>query len=136
MTGQIYLEGMLISLFRPQSPSECALILKVCNICKLPITISAGQTNLTGSATPFGGIVLSTKNLVTPNIIVNKKDKTANCPAGIHLEKMRSEVLKLSNQKLYYPVDPTSRNDACIGGTISCNASGFIPGDKGSTILG
>ena len=46
---------------------------------------------------------------------------------------MRSEVLKLSDQKVYYPVDPTSRNDACIGGTISCNASGFIPGDKGST---
>ena len=34
---------------------------------------------------------------------------------------------------LYYPVDPTSRKDALIGGTISCNASGFIPGDKGAT---
>ena len=120
-------------LVRPKFPSECALILKTCETCRIPITISAGQTNLTGSATPFGGIVLSTKKLVTPNIIVDKKNKTAQCPIGIPLEKMRSEVLKLSDQKLYYPVDPTSRNDACIGGTISCNASGFIPGDKGST---
>ena len=120
-------------LVRPKVSSECALILKTCEICRIPITISAGQTNLTGSATPFGGIILSTKKLVTSNIIVDKKNKTVQCPTGIPLEKMRSEVLRLSGQKLYYPVDPTSRNDACIGGTISCNASGFVPGHKGAT---
>ena len=32
----------------------------------MPITISAGQTNLTGSATPEGGIILSTSRLNTP----------------------------------------------------------------------
>ena len=34
---------------------------------------------------------------------------------------------------MYYPVDPTSRYDAYIGGTIACNASGFIPGERGAT---
>ena len=49
------------------------------------------------------------------------------------INEMRNEVLKKSHNKLYYPVDPTSRNDALIGGTLSCNASGFIPGEKGAT---
>ena len=46
---------------------------------------------------------------------------------------MRDEILKQSNHTLYYPVDPTSRHDAFIGGTLSCNASGFVPGEKGAT---
>ena len=46
---------------------------------------------------------------------------------------MRDKVLELSNSELYYPVDPTSRHDAYVGGTIACNASGFIPGEKGAT---
>ena len=46
---------------------------------------------------------------------------------------MREEVLRCSNNTLYYPVDPTSRHDAYVGGTLSCNASGFIPGEKGAT---
>ena len=49
------------------------------------------------------------------------------------LEEFRKEILRLSKNKLYYPVDPTSRNDALVGGTVSCNASGFIPGEKGAT---
>ena len=43
------------------------------------------------------------------------------------------QILELSNNNLFYPVNPTSRNDAFVGGTLSCNASGFIPGDKGAT---
>ena len=41
--------------------------------------------------------------------------------------------LNKTNKSLCYPVDPTSRKDALIGGTVSCNASGFIPGEKGAT---
>ena len=48
-------------------------------------------------------------------------------------EDVRNDILSQSNNRLYYPVDPTSRKEALIGGTISCNASGFVPGDKGAT---
>ena len=54
-------------------------------------------------------------------------------PTGITLEKLRKKILKLSNNTLYYPVNPTSRHDAYVGGTLSCNASGFIPGERGAT---
>ena len=41
----------------------------------IPITISAGKTNLTGSATPKGGLVINTELMVSPKIEVdiNKK---------------------------------------------------------------
>ena len=39
----------------------------------------------------------------------------------------------MTDKKLCYPVDPTSRREAMIGGTVSCNASGFIPGEQGAT---
>ena len=126
-------DGYADILVRPKSTNECAIILKICDSCEIPITISAGRTNLTGSATPFGGLILSTKNLISPEVKVDIKNKTVLTPVGLELEKMRKEVIKQSNKKLYYPVNPTSRNDAYVGGTISCNASGFIPGDKGAT---
>ena len=100
---------------------------------KIPITISAGKTNLTGSATPDGGIILSTSKLNTPNPNVDVENQCVRTPIGISLETMRTEVLKQSQNMLYYPVDPTSRHDAYVGGTLSCNASGFIPGEKGAT---
>ena len=60
-------------------------------------------------------------------------NKSVRTSVGVPLEEMRDEVLRCSNNTLYYPVDPTSRHDAYVGGTLSCNASGFIPGEKGAT---
>ena len=127
------IKGSANLLVQPKNTIECALVLKTCYISNILLTVSAGRTNLTGSATPMGGIILSTNNLTTPKVQINSPKKEALCPVGITLETMRNEILKLSKNNLYYPVDPTSRKDAFIGGTISCNASGFIPGEKGTT---
>jgi D-lactate dehydrogenase (cytochrome) len=127
------MEGFADLLVRPKNNIECAIILKTCYICNILLTVSAGKTNLTGSATPNGGVILSTSFLTKTDIELDLKNKEASCPVGIPLENFRNKVLELSNNKLYYPVDPTSRNDALVGGTLSTNASGFIPGQKGST---
>ena len=74
-----------------------------------------------------GGIILSTSRLNTPGPCVDIENQCVVSPIGICLEDMRNEVLKQSQNILYYPVDPTSRHDAYVGGTLSCNASGFIP---------
>ena len=120
-------------LVRPKTAEQSAIILRTCKLQKIPITISAGQTNLTGSATPKGGIILSTSRLTTYPISVDVNNKSVRTSVGVPLEEMRDEVLRCSNNTLYYPVDPTSRHDAYVGGTLSCNASGFIPGEKGAT---
>ena len=127
------IKGQVEMVTMPKDIQECAIILNTCFKNNIPITISAGQTNLTGSATPHGGVVLSICKLVTPKISLNSKLKEVFTPAGIPLEELRKEILKLSNNKFYYPVDPTSRHDAYVGGTLSCNASGFIPGERGAT---
>ena len=120
-------------LVRPKTAKECAIILRLCKMQKIPLTISAGQTNLTGSATPKGGMVLSTSYLKEVPVSINIENQSVRTSVGIPLEEMRNKILKSSNNKLYYPVDPTSRHDAYVGGTLSCNASGFIPGEKGAT---
>ena len=127
------IKGWADMVVKPKNKEECAIVLKTCYDNNIPITISAGKTNLTGSATPNGGIVLSIENLNVSKIILDKNNKEVFCPVGMSLEYLREAVLKLSNNHLYYPVDPTSRNDAYVGGTLSCNASGFIPGKRGST---
>ena len=127
------MDGYADLLVRPKNKFECAIILKTCYNCNILLTISAGKTNLTGSATPRGGIILSTSLLTEPDIELDLENKDASAPIGIPLEDFRNRVLEISDQKLYYPVDPTSRNDAYVGGTLSCNASGFIPGQKGAT---
>ena len=120
-------------LVRPQNNEQAALILRTCSKLSIPITFSAGQTNLTGSATPQKGVIFSTKNLNKKIFSVNSKKKYVQTTVSIPLEKMRSKILEQTQNTLYYPVDPTSRNDALVGGTLSCNASGFIPGHKGAT---
>ena len=100
---------------------------------EIPVTISAGRTNLTGSATPEGGLILSIAQMINPSVKVDIKSQTLITPVGIYLEEMRKSALRQSHNKLYYPVDPTSREEAMVGGILSCNASGFIPGPSGAT---
>ncbi len=125
--------GYADMLVRPKNKTECAIIFKICIKCDLFLTISSGRTNLTGSATPIGGLILSTSLLTSPELEIDLKNKQVRSPVGIPLEDLRNKVLELSNKRYYYPVDPTSRYDAYVGGTLSCNASGFIPGRKGAT---
>ena len=120
-------------LVKPKTSRECAIILRLCSKQKYNITISAGKTNLTGSATPEGGLILSIENLNEYEIDINADEMKVSCSPNEYLESLREDVLTKTKNQLYYPVDPTSRVDAMISGTISCNASGFIPGEKGAT---
>ena len=124
--------GNANSVCHPKNEKECAIMLNYCHQSKIPITIAAGRTNLNGSATPIGGMVMAMNKMTTPKPKINMQLQTMTTPVGIYLEDMRNAVLNQSQKKLYFPVDPTSRNDAMIGGTVSCNASGFMPGPQGA----
>ena len=73
------MRGYADALCRPKTTLECSIIFKLCNLLKIPTTISAGRTNLTGSATPMGGIILSISqmNSITSMNISKKKEITA-----------------------------------------------------------
>lgn len=120
------------ALARPATTRECALILHACAKAAIPVTLSAGRSNLTGSATAQGGVILSLSTLLTPEPLVDEAARTVRAPAGPILEDLRNRVLAATERRLFFAVDPTSRADATLGGCIACNASGFIPGEAGA----
>jgi len=126
------LPGRADALFRPQSERELAAIFRLCFLTGIPFTVSGGRSSLTGSATPESGIVISTVKMLSPPVTVDHARQTAVAPVGIILEDMRRAVLEQSGGRLFYPVDPTSRSDALMGGAVACNASGFTPGEAGA----
>lgn len=127
------LPGRAQALCRPATARECAVILHACQAAGIPHTLSAGKSNLTGSATPEEGVLISTVNLQSPGPAIDPVSRTTPAPVGLILEDFRRQVLELSGGALIYPVDPTSRSDASVGGTLACNASGFTPGEWGAT---
>ncbi len=134
-----HLPGSAQALSRPSTPRECAVVLRACFRCNIPVTISGGRSNLTGSATPEGGLVLSLSRMMSADgcggspVMVDPAVKTVRGGVGMILEDLRRSVLRETAGKLFYPVDPTSRSDATVGGTVACNASGFTPGSAGAT---
>jgi len=121
------------ALCRPENERQAAIILRAGRAAKIPITLSGGRSNLTGSATAEGGIVLSTAKLDEPKVFIDQEKLLVTSPVNIILEELREKILEETKNAIYYSVDPTSRGDAWVGGTIACNASGFTPGEVGST---
>ncbi len=128
-----HLPGTAQGLARPADERGCAAVLRICRAAGIPVTFSGGKSNLTGSATPPDGVVLSTVRMLEPAVRVNTAGRCAAAPVGILLEDMRREIMRQTAGKWRYPVDPTSRADATVGGCLACNASGFTPGEQGAT---
>jgi len=139
VTDSSNLPGSAHAVARPESPRACAVLLRACSQAGIPMTLSGGKSNLTGSATPEGGVVLSLARLREAGagtgtaVTVDAAARTARGPVGMILEDFRRDVRRLTKGALCYPVDPTSRADATVGGTVACNASGFTPGPTGAT---
>jgi D-lactate dehydrogenase (cytochrome) len=131
-TDSSNLPGKAMALARPSTEEHCALLARSCFLAGIPFTISAGRSNLTGSATPESGMVFSLEHMKTPAVSVDEDALLVRSPVGIILEDLRGEILKQTGDNLMFPVDPTSRTDAMVGGAIACNASGFTPGEIGA----
>jgi D-lactate dehydrogenase (cytochrome) len=138
-TDSSNLPGNAQAVSRPATPRECAIVLRACTKAGIPVTLSSGKTNLTGSATAESGLVLSLARMMSadgaggPPVVIDATARTVRGAVGMILEDLRRTVLRETGGALYYPVDPTSRADASVGGTVACNASGFIPGPAGAT---
>ena len=76
-----------MGLCRPKNKIESAIVIRTFHNLKIPYTISAGRTNLTGSATPKEGFIISIDNLNEVKPFV-ENDMVTTSP-GIYLEDMR-----------------------------------------------
>ena len=114
LTDASNLRGHAEMLFRPRSPEDVAEVVAWCQARAIPLTVTARRTSTTGAPVPQGGALLSTELLAT----VHAPD---DADGGVLLGEYQSEV---ERRGLFFPPDPTSRNECSLGGAIACNASG------------
>jgi len=105
----------------PRSTESVSALLRFACHHKIPVTPRAAGHGYVGGCVPLhGGIALSVARL---NRIkeINRKDFVAVVQAGVITKDLQDAVEK---KGLYYPPDPASRADCCIGGNIATNAGG------------
>jgi D-lactate dehydrogenase (cytochrome) len=111
--------GYADSVVIPENIDDLSEFVKKANRDKLPITVSGGGTNTTGSRIPFGGAVISLEKF-NKIIDISKEKMCAVAQAGVLVEDFKSAC---SRRGLFYASHPTEKS-AFLGGTISTNASG------------
>ncbi|HUA38009.1 MAG TPA: FAD-linked oxidase C-terminal domain-containing protein [Candidatus Sulfopaludibacter sp.] len=105
----------------PRSVKSVAAILRFANRHRIPLTARGAGHGYVGGCVPvYGGIVLS---LEWMNRIkeINAADFVAVVEPGVVTKKLQEAV---ERRGLFYPPDPASRADNCIGGNIATNAGG------------
>ena len=63
--------GYADAVSRPVDTEQSATLLYLFSKKNIPITISAGKTNLTGSATPKEGLVINTEFMLSPKVEID-----------------------------------------------------------------
>lgn len=106
---------------RPSSGGEVVEVLRRAAAEGLSVTAAGAQTSTTGaSISAPGGLVLSTARM----------DEVVDLdPAGRRVRVQPGVVVgdldrMLAPEGLFFAPDPTSENEATVGGAVACNASG------------
>jgi FAD/FMN-containing dehydrogenase len=123
-TSDVVLEGRPDAVIRPRSEKEIVRILAEAHRHRLPVTVAGGQTSLTGSSVALEGLLLATQGM-DRLLDVRRDPETGGMVAvaepGIFLGDLER---RLEAEGWFYPPDPTSRNEACLGATVATNATG------------
>jgi D-lactate dehydrogenase (cytochrome) len=107
----------------PQTEADVASLLRTCPRV-LPI---GAQSSLTGGATPFGDVLVSTARM---NRILHVGDGRATVEAGVTIAAL--EEMARRSGPATYPPKPTFTG-ACVGGAVATNAAGAATFKYGST---
>jgi len=137
--------GRADSISFPRDEEELRSHLAACHARKLPVTVQAGRTGITGGAVPEGGHVVNLSRMnrvlglgyddasgcfllrVQPGVLLSEiREALANKEFGT--QEWSAESLKTlerfqSQAAFFFPPDPTETS-AAIGGMTACNASG------------
>lgn len=127
LTDASGLRGSASVLYRPTSTEEVAEIVRHCYDTATPITVSAARTATTGAPVPHGGAILNMEQMTDVAMV---EETHAIAMVGIKLGQLHT---LLEPHGLLFPPDPTSRDDATLGGAISANASGARSYKYGAT---
>ena len=117
-----HVAGTASALVAPSTEAEIADVLGS-STAVLPI---GAQSSLTGGATPYGDVVLSTSRL---NRIIDIGTDRVRVEAGVTLADLDAALAKAGR---YYPPAPTYTG-AFVGGTVATNAAGAATFKYGAT---
>ena len=117
------------AVLRPRDEDDVALILRMANERKVPVTPRGAGTATTGAASPVrGGWVLDMSGW--RNLHIDADAGVAYAQPGVITGELCAEAEKLG---WCYPPDPSSNKYCTIGGNIACNAGGMRAAKYGVT---
>lgn len=106
---------------KPADTEQISAILKLCNEHTIPVTPRGGGTGLSGGALPvYGGVVLSLERL-NKILEIDIDNMMVVTQPGVIVKVLQDT---LEEQRLFYPVDPASKESCLIGGNIAENSGG------------
>ena len=105
---------------RPTSPAEVVDLMRQATADHTPVTAAGGQSSMTGGSITDRGILLSLRGM-DRILDLDAMNATARVEPGIGVAQLKRT---LAEQGLLFAPDPTSEEEASLGGAIACNASG------------
>jgi glycolate oxidase len=105
---------------RPTSAAEVIDLMKQAAADRTPVTTAGGQSSMSGGSITDRGILLSLRGM-DRILDVDVANATAWVEPGIGVAHLKRT---LAEQGLLFAPDPTSEEEASLGGAIACNASG------------
>lgn len=117
------------AVFRPNTVAELQDMMRYCNSHKIPVTLSAARTSMTGASVSDVGMVISLEKF-DRIISLDEDNATITVQPNVILGEMQRHAESLG---FFYPPSPTSHNDCTIGGSIATNATGDTTFKYGTT---
>ena len=105
---------------RPVTEADVAGLLRQARVDHRSVTAAGGQTSTTGASIADGGVLLSLRGLAEIGE-VDREHLTIRVQSGVNLGELKR---RLAAEGFLFAPDPTSEDDATVGGAIACNASG------------
>jgi FAD/FMN-containing dehydrogenase len=105
---------------RPADAAEVAELMRETAATRTAVTPAGSQTSTTGASIAERGVLLSLAAMDRV-IDVDEAARTARVQPGVRLGELKRLLEPLG---LLFPPDPTSEEDATVGGAVACNASG------------
>ncbi len=105
---------------RPTSAPEVVALMQQAAATKTPVTAAGGQSSMTGGSITDQGTLLSLRGMARI-LDIDPVRRTARVEPGILVGDLKRA---LAAEGLLFAPDPTSEEEAALGGAIACNASG------------
>lgn len=105
---------------RPTEQAEVAELLRQASSEKVTVTAAGGQSSMTGGSITDSGILLSLRGL-DRMFDIDREAMTVRVEPGIGVADLKR---RLAAEGFLFAIDPTSEEEAALGGAIACNASG------------